>query len=214
MNNDTSKPVRTLEDIAAEIAVAEKAVAAAEAAQEEKSRRGIRVHHTNPFIAQAAANTNEGQRRKSLKGKDGTELMLTTPTGDFVCAAGFWQYQEVDRTQFVKIFANGMKGFAGLSPAGVKVFELLCFEVQRAIGKDEVYLSFSGIDLSVGLTQSTFTRGIRNLLDKKFIAATKRVSWYFINPDYIFNGDRLALVKEFRIKNDAQSDANFRNQRV
>jgi len=36
-----------------------------------------------------------------------------------------------------------------------------------------------------------------NLIEKKFIAESQIQSLYFINPDFIFNGDRLSLVKTF-----------------
>jgi hypothetical protein len=204
-SNDTG---RTLVDIEADIELAEKAVA--KAASLKKTRRGIELHTRNPYIGEASANTNQGTRRKALKGKDGTQLILTTEGGDMVAPAGFWQLQEVDKTQFVKLYVNGVKALSDLSSAGTKVFELLYLEIQAAIGRDKVYLSFAALDPECGVTQSTFTRGIRELLDKKFIAATTSVGWYFLNPDYLFNGDRLAFVKEFRIKRDAESDQIYK----
>ena len=76
-------------------------------------------------------------------------------------------------------------------------------EVQKNISQDRVYLSFTTLDDSVKLSQATFTRGIRELIDKGFVAPTDAVAWYWLNPDYMWNGDRLAFVREYRKKNSA-----------
>jgi hypothetical protein len=43
-------------------------------------------------------------------------------------------------------------------------------------------------------------RGMRELIEKGFIAESVTQSKYFINPDYLWNGDRLGFVKEYRKK--------------
>jgi hypothetical protein len=140
-------------------------------------------------------------------------MMVTSQSGEVIAPAGFWQTQEVDKTQFVKLYINGVRAFRDLSPAGTKVFEVLYLELQKTVGKDRVYLSFSNIDEHLKISQATFTRGMRELLDKKFLAPTLAVGWYWINPDYLWNGDRLAFVKEYRLKRDVVSDKAFLQQR-
>lgn len=177
-----------------------------------KTRRGLELYDKNPFIVDASENTLEGARRRAIKSKDGSKLMVTNEAGDVVGPAGFWQFQEVDKTQFVKLYVNGVKAFKELTSPGTIVFELLYLEIQKAIGRDRVYLSFGAIPEEVKLSQATFTRGMRELMDKKFIAPTASVGWYFVNPDYLWNGDRLAYVKEFRLKRDAASDQDWRER--
>ena len=41
---------------------------------------------------------------------------------------------------------------------------------------------------------------MRELIDKGFVVPTEAVAWYWLNPDYLWNGDRLAFVREFRRK--------------
>lgn len=48
------------------------------------------------------------------------------------------------------------------------------------------------------MSEATFNRGMKELVEKGFVAATPSVGWYWINPDYLWNGDRLAFVKEYR----------------
>ena len=50
------------------------------------------------------------------------------------------------------------------------------------------------------MSESTFMRGMRELVEKKFIAATPTLGVYWLNPDFVWNGDRLAFVKEYRKK--------------
>lgn len=106
-----------------------------------KSKRGLAKYEHNPFVAQAVANTKQGVKR--ITNKDGDRMMVVNEnTGEIIAPAGFWQSQEVDKTQFVKLYVNGVKAFRDLTGAGTKVFELLYLKVQEAIGKDFLYLSF------------------------------------------------------------------------
>lgn len=177
--------------------------------EEQKTRRGLQVFKENPFVQDAIENQKGGVRR--IIGKTQDRMMVVSgSTGEVIAPAGFWQYQEVDKTQFVKLYINGVKAITDLSPAGTKVFALLYAEMQKNIGKDKVYLSFCAMDKNeAGMSQATFTRGMKELIEKNFVAPTIGVGWYFINPDYMWNGDRLAFVKEYRLKKQT-TDADFR----
>lgn len=163
-----------------------------------KSRRGAIQYATNPFITSAATNTKQGVKRITNKSGD-RMMMVSESTGEVVAPAGFHQIVDVDKTQFVKLYVNGVKAFKGLTGAGTKVFEVLYMQVQELIGKDVIYLSFSEIDQGITpMGEATFYRGMKELIDKGFIAESMTQNKYFLNPDYIWNGDRLAFVKEFR----------------
>lgn len=177
-----------------------------------KTRRGLELYEKNPYVADASSNTDEGKKRRTLTSRDGTQLMITSQSGDILAPAGFWQTQEVDKTQFVKLYVNGVKAFQGLSSAGTRVFEILYIEVQKAVGRDRIFISFSGLPAEFVLSQATFTRGMRELIDKKFVAPTSVTGWYWVNPDYMWNGDRLAYVKEYRLKRDASDDQAWREK--
>lgn len=156
------------------------------------------MYVTNPFVGNAVANTKQGGRR--ITNKDGNRMMVVSEsTGEVMAPAGFWQYEEVDKTQFVKLYVNGVKAFKGLTNAGTKVFEVLYLEIQKNIGKDKVYMSYTQLDHDITpMSEATFNRGMKELVEKSFLAAMPSVSWYWLNPDFIWNGDRLAFVKEYR----------------
>lgn len=185
----------------------------AETGEVHLSRKGLPVYKHNPFMVATAEGTNQGTRRRTLRSKDGSQLMVTTEAGEQCGPAGFWTTQEVDKTKFVKLYVNGVKAFAVLSSAGTKVFELMYLSLQKEVGKDVINLVFLEIDQSVTrISRTIFQRGLRELCLKGFLAETVMSGRYFVNPDYVFNGDRLALVKEYRVKRDIASDQAWREK--
>lgn len=159
------------------------------------SRRGTIRYKTNPFVANT--NTSIGTRR--LTNKTGDKMMIVSEHGEILAPAGFHEVIEVDKSKFVKLYVNGVKAFTELTNAGARVFELLFNEVQNNPRKDEILINFGMIDQEITpISRSTFNRGINELFEKNFLACTTRQNYYFLNIDYMFNGDRLAFIREFR----------------
>ena len=100
------------------------------------SKRGVERHKSNPFIAQAAVNSKTGTKR--LSNKKGDKYMIISEHGETIAPAGFHEVVEVDKTQFVKLYVNGVKAFQGLKSAGAKVFELIYRAVQGTPGSDRL----------------------------------------------------------------------------
>jgi hypothetical protein len=46
----------------------------------------------------------------------------------------------------------------------------------------------------------TFQRGITDLIKHEFLAETMQTGVYFINPTFMYNGNRLAIVNEYIMK--------------
>ena len=160
-----------------------------------KSRRGLVQYRTNPFVSSVLVET----KTKRLTNTKGDMMVVNGGTGEIVSsAAGFWRAQEVDGSKFVKLYINGVKAFRDLTSAGTRLFEILYLEVQKNIGKDLIWLSFNEVDqAATPMGKATFMRGMRELIEKGFLAESTTQSKYFLNPDYVWNGDRLAFVKEY-----------------
>lgn len=163
-------------------------------------KRGVERYAKNPFVANALTNTKAGVRK--ISNSDGNRMMvMSEATGEIMAPAGFWHAQEVDKTAFVKLFVNGVKALKGLTGAGTKVFEILYLRVQESIGKDQLWLTFPSLDQALTpMSEATFYRGMRELIDKAFLAESTTPGLYFLNPDYLWNGDRLAFIQEYRVK--------------
>lgn len=160
---------------------------------EQQTRRGVVIYGENPFMMEVQTKT----RRVTNKRGD---MMLVSNEGEIVSnVAGFWEAEEVDATKFVKLFVKGVKALKELTGAGTKVFEVLYLRVQENIGKDQVFMAFAAVDQTLTpMSASTYKRGMAELIQKGFIAATPVQGLYWLNPSFVWNGDRLAFVKEYR----------------
>jgi hypothetical protein len=164
------------------------------------SRRGFKRYKENPSLPKASENSKTGTRRISNT-KGDKMLIVSQETGEIIAPAGFHEVFEVDKTQFVKLYLNGVKAFQGLSSAGAKVFELIYVLVQGSPGTDEIALHYSVVEKqNFAISMATFKRGMRELLEKQFIYESTTPNLYWLNIDYLFNGNRLAFIKEFRLK--------------
>lgn len=158
------------------------------------TRRGIALYESNPFMVEVKTRT------RRVTNKRGNMMLVSAETGDVQAPiAGFWEGEEVDSTKFVKLFVSGVKALKELTSPGTKVFEVLYLRIQENIGKDRIFIAYADLDQTLTpMSQSTYKRGLSELIEKGFIAATPTQGWYWLNPQYIWNGDRLAFVKEFR----------------
>ena len=156
-------------------------------------------HQANPFLVNASINSKTGTKR--LSNKKGDKFMIVSDSGETVAPAGFHEIVEVDKTQFVKLYINGVKAFQGLKAAGAKVFEIIYRAVQENPGSDKIYLHFMSVEQNITpISRATFFRGMTELIERGFIAESVEPGVYFLNIDYLFNGNRLAFIKEYRIK--------------
>ena len=167
---------------------------------EKKSRRGFKIYTQNPSITDAYAATRTGTRRVSNRSNKDSAFIIS-PEGEYLGAAQFYDIYAVDKTQFIKLYIQGVKALQGLTSAGTKVFELLYCEMQKKPGVDTVYLHYNNINQEeFPISSRALHRGISELIEKEFIFESNLPSIYFINISYMFNGDRLSFVKEYQLK--------------
>lgn len=164
--------------------------------QEDKqaTRRGVALYEKNPFMVEVTTKT------RRVTNKRGDMMLVNNETGVIQSnIAGFWEAEEVDSTKFVKLFVQGVKALKELTGAGTKVFEVLYLRVQENIGKDRIFMALSEVDQALTpMSHATYKRGMAELIEKGFFAATPTQGWYWLNPSFVWNGDRLAFVKEYR----------------
>lgn len=164
-------------------------------------RRDFKKYEINPSLSIADNNTKSGVKR--ITNKAGNRCMIVSEQGEIIAPAGFYEIVEVDKTQFVKLYVNGVKAFQGLSSAGTKVFEFVFHKVQEKPSLDKIYLHFIDIDQEqFPISERTFHRGLTELLAKEFIFKSTLPNIYFLNINYMFNGNRLAFIKEYRINTE------------
>lgn len=177
-----------------------------------QSRRGFRRYAHNPSVpAQGVAATR--MRPVKIPGTDKGMLFADGGTGELIGSGvrHFFKFEEVDASRFVKLFLEGMKQAAGLSKAGMTVFELVYRELQEKPNSDQIALSWHlarqrGLDIP----ERTYRHGLRQLLEREFLYESLVDGVYFVNIRYMFNGDRLTFIRGYKLKrSDGQGELPF-----
>lgn len=151
----------------------------------------------NPFMAGVTINRG---KKKIQVGKAGS--LADLETGE-VHATEISVIREVDRTEFVKLYREGVKRSFELSPSGTKLLTYVLNVVQDHKMTDRITLHFFDYQERFPgdhnkMSKATFFRGFGELLNKGFIAQSNIPNLYYINPDLFFNGDKVRFVTEYR----------------
>jgi hypothetical protein len=171
--------------------------------QDKLNKKDAPRYQANPFMGEV--HIRKGSKKLTV-GRAGA--LVNTDTGE-INATEISMIKQVDRTEFVKLFAEGVKRFFELSPSGAKLLAYVLKVVQEVPGTDRISLHFMDYmerfpgDQN-GMKKTTFYRGFTELLSKGFIAQSVVPNLYYINPKLFFNGDRAKFVTEYRINEETQ----------
>lgn len=157
----------------------------------------------NPFIENMVVPIKGQAVRLSKLGKD-DNILVNQATGE-VQGTHVTTYRRVDAEQFVKLFTANIALTFDLKAAGIKAFNVLLWCLQnRAVERDLIPLDKIVLDEflaehserkpPIKLSQPTFWRGLAELEKAQIIAKHLRQGWYYINPNFAFNGDRIAFT--------------------
>lgn len=153
----------------------------------------------SPFIGEDYLKID--RKKRTIIAGSTSRVLMDTDTGEVEGITLMHKYKEVDRTTFVKLFINEVSALFELSKAGLKTFGYIlgCLE----INKDTVYIYFPDL-MKYADWNSTkqVYRGLGELIANKIIAPSTKPNIWFINPNILFNGDRIAFVKEYRLKKE------------
>lgn len=172
----------------------------------------LRRFKTNPFIEGMMIPMKKQNVRISHLGGD-DNILVNQSTGE-VHGTHVTTYKKVDGEQFIKLFTANIALTFDLSSAGIKTFNVLLWVVQNhAISKDLVVLDHMMLDDFIDaqnrplkLSLATFKRGLNELERAQIIAKSMRKSFYYINPNFVFNGDRIAFTTLIERKKVGDSD--------
>lgn len=173
------------------------------------TRYGKTIYKTNPSIT---GKLPVKIKTKALK-KASDAYMVAPGTGEVIGkgAFGFVEEYEVDESQFVKIYLEGVKQYGALSKAGMLLFEFVYREMSGLQGKDKDTVTLNyllALDWRTGLNKRTYERGISELLEKGFLFRSMAADVYFININFLFNGSRVEVIKRYRVRRAKQHDEN------
>jgi hypothetical protein len=160
----------------------------------------LKRYKTNPFLEGMVVPVKNRQVQLSRLGK-GDNVLVNQGTGE-ILGTHVTTYKQVDGEQFVKLFTANIGLAFDLKSPGIKAFMVLMWGIRSyALAKDEVPLDLFTLEAFLDeqkekrkLSIATFKRGINELEKAQIIAKTIRRGRYFINPNFVFNGDRIAFT--------------------
>lgn len=107
---------------------------------------------------------------------------------------GMVKVQEVDNEKFVKIYTSQVSAWFELTVTAQKVLQYVMMVIPR--NRDVVHIhvekamAFTGYSSTVSVYE-----GINELINKRIIARSSLPYFYFINPRFLFNGDRVIFAE-------------------
>lgn len=169
------------------------------------TKRGFPVYRSNPSVPASSNAMATRNKRIHVPGGSGS-VIVDNSTGEIkgIGGMGFWWEEEVDTSRFVKLFLDGIKQAAGLSKAGLAVFEMVYHQMRAQPGNDEIKLN-TFVARDHGMSDRSYQRGVRELLEKEFLYRSPSDGVFFVNIRFMFNGDRLAFVKSYHLKNSSRT---------
>ncbi len=166
---------------------------------EEEKKWGVAVYETNPSVPRP----DEIKKLKRVRlGDEHKGLVVDSGSGEILGHGGalVYEWEEVDKERFVKLYLAGLRQAAGLSKAGLSVFEIVYSELRNKPGEDTVLLSQKRSNME----RRSYHRGLRELLQKEFLFRSPFPGMFFVNIRFMFNGDRLAFVNGYRLKDESR----------
>ena len=111
---------------------------------------------------------------------------------------------EQDGERFIKVVREWLPSQVALSRTAMRV--LLFVQYQILPGNSIVYMPARvGADFCQFAQTQSFHTGIAELITYEYLARTMRNSFYYINPQKFFNGDRRTIKGNFSIPNPSQN---------
>jgi hypothetical protein len=165
------------------------------------------IYQRNPSVPVPGQIT---KLRSSRLGDDRKGVLVDQDSGEIFGPGGatFYEIEEVDKERFVKLYLAGLKSAVGMTKAGLRVFEMVYDQMREHQERDFVLFASRRM-VSV---DSQFTRGLRELLDRQFLFRTEVGGMFWVNIQFMFNGDRLAFVKAYRLKTAESRQLNMLSQ--
>lgn len=156
----------------------------------------------NPFMQGVEIQT----KYKTVRTRAARRDLMDPETGEIVGASIIHTIEERDEEHFVKVFAEGVRAAFDLTKTGARVFQAVLMEYQKAkmTGgfSDSVSLIWFDDGLNghaLDMSDRTFHNGLKELIEKGFLKP-KLPNQFWVNPALFFKGDRVAFMREYRIK--------------
>jgi hypothetical protein len=179
------------------------------------SKRGLKVkvstrvsrvrYENNPLVKPRELVMKE----RTVKVGSAREL-IDVSTGEISNVNAIYQRKIVDSERFAKIYLDGLAKTFDMSKTAQRVFQSILKLCEK--DTDSLWLNFMLVSKhDPDMPESTFYRGLKELLDREFVAHSDVPNKFWINPHLFFNGDRVKFITEYvkegsrRVPDDVKS---------
>lgn len=166
-------------------------------------------YRVNPFLDTVQLSARRQEKKatgtRKMKTVDGEEVEVVLDGQEFKVT----DTVPVDEEEFVKLFRDTIRKLYGLSQPALRVLNYVLDQVE---GNRDIF-AYNPTECleKVGFkSKQSVYQGLCELCKKGFIARAKKKGFLYINPAFIFNGDRVTLVKRFQKRvNNARKAAGI-----
>ena len=154
----------------------------------------------NPFMKSVIIEM-DSNTQVLIKGEDESGQMINKND------AIIWKNKVVkDKRKFTKLYHNGLKDFFGLGRSEMDLIRFIMHRLRK--DQDKVAFTYKLIKEETDIaSDSTVTITLLNLMNKRIIARAEIDGVYYINPNIFFNGDRVAFVRSYVMKQETNTEA-------
>lgn len=170
------------------------------------------IYKANPFICASSGFAIHVRKNLTLVAKG---LEIKDQEGEDVNAGVIGKIEEVDNEEFIKLYTKNVGVLFDLSSRAQKALIAVFCAVQKSKDQAHIFLPYhyaveyyETLGISKIPSRTTFSTGITDLIKMSFLAAHYGgEGWYWINPNLIFNGNRIRFVTEYRLKAKEENQA-------
>ena len=174
--------------------------------KEKKRRRDVSAvsnfeyNKENPFLKQSleVIQKNIVKKYKTASNTSQRAILqaIDPETGELLGHTQFIRQIEVDEDQFAKFYLSRFPKFFELKPQAIRVFGYILN--QLVPNKDEFVFIMEDCKEYTGYkSEGSIRIGLTNLLENEVIARGKTEFLYYINPMFVFNGNRLTFAETY-----------------
>lgn len=176
--------------------------------QEIMSYKDYPIHSDNPFPKDLVVHMTENKKEKIKRVIASDAQLIDRESGLELNQKSdnlfVGTVKSVDNEQFTKVYSGAIKMMTEVSEKAIKIFMWYIFP---KLEKDSLQVLFD-FDECMEVTEfgkTTIYSALAELINAKLIAKSKYHYLFYINPVYVFNGDRIRIVNDF-IKKGSKHD--------
>lgn len=155
-------------------------------------------YEENPFMPKLIQDMTVRNKKQYLRSENGNKSMVVVHDDSQTPLAhtAFYEVEEVDQNRFVKIYVDYFAAQRDLTTQGRNL--LLYFMSLLRPSNDTIRVRIDEALKFLGYkNKKSYFMGLANLLEKDVVARTKYDDEFFINPNFMFNGDRIVHAKMY-----------------